>query len=141
MNTLLIICTAIAAGVATYIIANNLNKGAVLASASVTLASGIIFPYFFPSMGTTLMVVAACASYGGMVSRKNAPSLVDMIMISSIIGILFTLTSTAYAGVGGRLGTIAAISCFTWIGVRNSAAAANRAHRSDSYSKSVGVWQ
>ncbi len=141
MNILLIIFTAIAAGLATYIIANYLNKGAVLASASVTLVSGIIFPYFFPSMGTTLMVVAACASYGGMVSRKNAPSLIDMIMISSIIGLLFTLTTTAYAGVGGRLGTIAAISCFTWIGVRNSAVAANRARKGDPYSKSVGVWQ
>ncbi len=141
MNTLLIICTAIVAGVATYIIANNFNKGAVLASASVTLVSGIIFPYFFPTMGTTLMVVAACASYGGMVSRKNAPSLIDMIMISSIIGLLFTLTATSYAGVGGRLGTIAAISCFTWIGVRNSATAATRARKSDAYSKPVGVWQ
>ncbi len=141
MNILLITLTAIAAGVTTYFIANNLKKGAVLASASVTLASGIIFPYFFPTMGSTLMVVAACASYGGMVSRKNAPAILDMVMISAIIGLLFSITATSYAGIGGRLGTIAAISCFAWLGVKNSVKAASRARKSDFLSKSVGIWQ
>lgn len=118
MEDIIILVVAIIAGVITYIIANILNKGAVFASAIVTLVSGIIFPHFFPSMGNTLMVVAACASYAGMVSVKNVPRIWGMIIVSSITGILFIIASTAYVGVGGRLGTIAAISCFTWLGFK-----------------------
>ncbi len=118
MEDIIILVVAIIAGVITYIIANILNKGAVFASAIVTLVSGIIFSHFFPSMGNTLMVVAACASYAGMVSVKNVPRIWEMIIVSSITGILFIIASTAYVGVGGRLGTIAAISCFTWLGFK-----------------------
>ncbi len=118
MENMMILIVSIFAGVATYTIANILNRGAVFASALVTLVSGIIFPYFFPSMGNTLMVVAACASYAGMVGTKNVSKLWEMVMVSSITGILFIIASTAYIGVGGRLGTIAALSCFTWIGFK-----------------------
>ena len=118
MQNIIIIVVAIIAGIVTYAIANILNKGAVFASAVVTLISGIIFPYFFPIMGNTLMVVAACASYAGMVAVKNVPKLWEMIMVSTIAGTLFIITSTTYAGVGGRLGTIAALSCLAWIGFK-----------------------
>jgi hypothetical protein len=113
-----IILTAVLAGISTYFIANKLNKGGVFASATVTLISGIIFPFFFPEVGTTLMAVAACASYAGMVSIRNAPSIKEMIIISVIAGIIFILSSKAYVGVGGRLGTIAAISCLTLLGAK-----------------------
>jgi len=91
-----IILTAVLAGISTYFIANKLNKGDVFASATVTLISGIIFPFFFPEVGTTLMAVAACASYAGMVSIRNAPSIKEMIIISVIAGIIFILSSKAY---------------------------------------------
>jgi hypothetical protein len=113
-----ILLTSIIAGICTYIISNKLNKGAVFASATVTLVSGIIFPHFFPELGSTLMLVAACASYAGMISVNNAPSIRDMIIISAITGLLFVVSSTAYVGIGGRLGTIAAISCLTWTGAK-----------------------
>lgn len=118
MVNIYIILTAVLAGISTYFIANKLNKGDVFASATVTLISGIIFPFFFPEVGTTLMAVAACASYAGMVSIRNAPSIKEMIIISVIAGIIFILSSKAYVGVGGRLGTIAAISCLTLLGAK-----------------------
>lgn len=118
MQNIMIIFVAIIAGIATYAIANILNKGAVFASAVVTLISGIIFPYFFPIMGNTFMVVAACASYAGMVAIKNVPKLWEMVIVSTITGTLFIIASTTYAGVGGRLGTIAALSCLSWIGFK-----------------------
>ena len=118
MQNIMIIIVAIIAGLVTYAIANILNKGAVFASAVVTLISGIIFPYFFPIMGNSLMVVAACASYAGMVAIKNVPKLWEMVMVSTITGTLFIVASTTYTGVGGKLGTIAAISCLAWIGFK-----------------------
>lgn len=118
MENIMILIVAIIAGLLTYVIANILNKGAVFASAVVTLVSGIIFPYFFPLMGNTLMVAAACASYAGMVAIKNVPKLWEMIMVSSITGTLFIIVNSSYVGVGGRLGTIAALSCLAWIGFK-----------------------
>ena len=33
-------------------------------------------------------------------------------------GILFVAANSAYIGIGGRLGTIAAIACFAWLGFK-----------------------
>lgn len=118
MENLIILMVAILAGISTYSISNNLNKGGVFGSAVVTLICGIVFPYFFPELGSTLMVVAACASYAGMVSIKNVSNIWEMSIVSLITGALFVISNSAYQGVGGRLGTIAALSCFTWIGIK-----------------------
>ncbi len=118
MEVLIILIISILAGITTYIISIKLNKGAVLASALVTLASGIILPYFFPKIGGTLTAAAACSSYAGMISEKNAPKLWDMLIISLLTGTLFITASSAYIGIGGRLGTIAALSCFNWLGIK-----------------------
>lgn len=120
MESLWIVLTAILAGAATYYIAVFLNKGAVLGSAVVTLISGVFLPYFVPELGTTLAVVATCASYAGMVAVKNVPSLIEMGAVGFIVGILFLLTAPAYVGIGGKLGTIAAIGCFVWIGIKKA---------------------
>lgn len=116
MDKIIILLVAMFAGLITYFISNILNKGAVLASAVVTLVSGVVLPYFFPTTGGNLAAMAACASYAGMISTKNAPRLWNMAIVSLITGVLYITASNAYVGVGGRLGTIAAISCFTWLG-------------------------
>lgn len=114
--TILIIC--ILAGMATYIVSNILMRGAVIASAMITLVSGLLIPYFFPTTGATLASAAACASYAGMISIENALNVFEMGVISLMTGILYIAASNAYPGIGGRLGTIAAISCFAWLGIR-----------------------
>lgn len=118
MQEVIILIISIAAGMATYIVANFLKRGAVIASAIITLVSGLMFPYFFPSMGGVLATAAACASYAGMISLENALNLLEMAVISLMTGILFIAASSAYPGIGGRLGTIAAIACFAWLGFK-----------------------
>lgn len=115
MEEVTILIVSIVAGVVTYMISHILKKGAVAASAIVTLVSGLILPFFFPETGGLLAVAAACSSYAGMISVENASNLLEMAIVSLITGTLFIAASNAYAGVGGRLGTIAAISCFVWI--------------------------
>ena len=41
-----------------------------------------------------------------------------MVFVGLICGSVFILASNAYVGVGGRLGTMAAISGFTWLGIK-----------------------
>ncbi|CAK7046498.1 hypothetical protein ACF3M2_07675 [Tissierella carlieri] len=118
MEEVIILIISIAAGMATYIVSNILKRGAVIASAIITLVSGLMLPYFFPLMGGVLATAAACSSYAGMISVENALNLLEMAVISLMTGILFIAARSAYAGIGGRLGTIAAISCFAWLGFK-----------------------
>ena len=114
----LIIIIAVIATCLTYFICFNLDKGPVLASAIVTLVSGILLPYLFSDGGTLLAGVATCGSYAAMVSKTKFPRLTDMVFVGIICGTLFALTQNVFVGVGGRLGSIAAISGLTWIGMR-----------------------
>ncbi|NBG87008.1 hypothetical protein [Isachenkonia alkalipeptolytica] len=119
MDNLAIIITAILAGIATYTISVKLEKGAVFGSAIVVLLSGLFLPHFF-EMGTTLAVMATTSSYAGMVAAKNVPNLKEMAAVGFIAGVLFILVEVPFAGVGGKLGTIAAISCLGWIGLKKT---------------------
>lgn len=118
MEEVIILIISIVAGMATYIVSHLLKRGAVIASAIITLVSGLMLPYFFPSIGSVLATAAACSSYAGMISLENALNLFEMAIISLMTGILFIAARSAYPGIGGRLGTIAAISCFAWLGFK-----------------------
>ena len=118
MEEIIILIISVVAGVSTYIVSHILKRGAVIASAIITLVSGLMLPYFFPEMGSMFATAAACSSYAGMISLENALNLLEMSLISLLTGILFITAESAYVGIGGRLGTIAAISCFAWVGFK-----------------------
>ena len=118
MREFLILIISLGAGLATYWVANIIKRGSVMASAMVTLAAGMLLPHFFPSTGNLLSSAAATASYAGMISMENALNVFEMATISLMTGILFIAADTAYVGIGGKLGTIAAISCFAWLGIK-----------------------
>lgn len=118
MEEIIILIISVVAGIGTYIVSHILERGAVIASAIITLISGLMLPHFFPVIGTTLATAAACSSYAGMISLENALNILEMSVISLMTGILFIAANTAYPGIGGRLGTIAAISCFAWLGFK-----------------------
>lgn len=117
---IMILAVAVLATSLTYSIIFKLKKGPVLASAIVTLTSGLVLPYLFPEQGALLATVATTGSYAAMVSREKFPRLMDMIFVGIICGTVFILTQEVFVGVGGRLGSIAAISCFTWLGIKKA---------------------
>lgn len=116
--TIMIILVAALATSLTYLIIHKLKKGPVIASAVVTLLSGILLPSLLPEEGMLLATVATAGSYAAMVSKEKFPRLVDMIFVGVLCGIVFILTQEVFVGVGGRLGSIAAISCFSWLGLK-----------------------
>lgn len=118
MEEVIILIISIVAGALTYTVSHILKRGAVIASAIITLIAGLMLPHFFPETGAVLATAAACSSYAGMISLENALNLFEMSVISLMTGILFIAASSAYPGIGGRLGTIAAISCFAWLGFK-----------------------
>ena len=67
-----------------------------------------------------MVTAPACSSYAGMISVENALNIREMAIISLMTGILYIAGNSAYIGIGGRLGTIAAISCFAWLGFKKA---------------------
>ena len=123
MQDVVLLMVSVAAGMLTYTASNIIKRGGVIASAIITLAAGLTLPHFFPEYGNVLATAAACASYAGMISVENALNVFEMAVISLMTGILFVTASNAYIGIGGKLGTIAAISCFAWLGFKKIIAA------------------
>ncbi|SDK95492.1 hypothetical protein [Natronincola ferrireducens] len=118
MEKLTIILVSVIAALMTYYISVYLNKGAVFGSAIVTLVAGVVFPHFFPDNGATLAAMATCASYAAMVSAAKFPKIQEMIGVGTLVGLIFIATMTAFVGVGGRLGTIAAVAGLAWLGIK-----------------------
>ena len=118
METTLLLLTAIIAGIITHWVSVILQRGPVMASALVVLTSGLILPAFFADLGTELALVATTASYAGMASKDWVASPREMGVVGLLCGVLYIAGRAAYPGVGGRLGTIAAIACLAWLGAR-----------------------
>lgn len=141
MESLMIILTTTIAGVLSYQISNKFKKGPVFGSAIVTLAAGILLPIILPGMGERLMVAAACGSYAGMAGKKLVPSSLEIGLISSLAGFMLIIASSAYPGVGGRLGTIAALACFSWMGMKRTMKQASSLEPDKLDLPKIGVWE
>ena len=124
MDNFIIITVSIIAGVLTYYINHYLNKGPVFASALVATTAGLVLPQLFDS-GTTLAVVATCASYAGMSAKTTITNFIEMGLGSILCGFVFIVSQNALVGHGGRLGTIAAISVITIWGIKQLVAQAS----------------
>lgn len=122
MDQLIMILVAVVAAVAAYTISIEMGKGGVFGSAVVTLVAGVLFRYLeaegFITI-TGLAVVATTAGYAGMAAQKNIANVKEMAIVGLITGILYIAGANAFVGVGGRLGTIAAIACFSWVGLKS----------------------
>ena len=118
LEQVLIILLSMLGAVTTYHISVNLKKGNVLASAIVVFIAGVLH-YIFPgTFGANHAAALAAASYAGMVSGENVPDIRNCAIIGLMCGTIFTFSTSAYVGVGGRLGTIAAISCGAYFGFK-----------------------
>ncbi|HHY44249.1 MAG TPA: hypothetical protein GX512_00870 [Firmicutes bacterium] len=102
-----LIVTSVVAAVAAYYVNVRMGKGAVLGSALVGLAGGLILPALFPEIGASLATVAICASFAGMSSKARIPNELLMAIAGVIVGLVFMFSSPYLGGAGGKLGTTA----------------------------------
>ncbi|MFP4456873.1 MAG: hypothetical protein ACLFPS_04370 [Clostridia bacterium] len=121
MNLITSIIVGVLAGVSSYYISQRLKKGPVYGSVVVTFIAGLLFTVL-ESIGINgaldLAVVAATASYAGMVGNMYVKNLLEMSVVSIITSILYMSSTNLFVGIGGRLGVIAAVSCFAFIGLK-----------------------
>jgi len=122
-NSLIIIIAALATPLTFYLNIHR-KQGPVMASAMVGLIGGLILPNLFPQYGTTLAVVAICASFAGMTGKERCSNFWHILITGLFTGIVFLYSAPLLGGAGGKLGTIAfgatLSSCgFTWLFNRN----------------------
>ncbi len=103
---ILIMLIAFIAAPLTFFLNCRLKNGPVLASSAVGLLAGLTLPFFFPVHGSTLAVVAFCASFTGMTSQNRCPAFWQMLVAGVFTGVLFIFATPLLPGAGGKLGTI-----------------------------------
>ncbi len=118
MTNITIIIVSVVAALASYYINVNLKRGGVFGAALVILVAGFVCPHFVPEGGSNLAIMATISAYAGMIAPAKFPKIWEMVFVGIIAGLVFIVTTSAYVGVGGKLGTIAAISCLTWLGIK-----------------------
>lgn len=113
----LVVPVAVVGAVAAFVVSVRLDVGAVVGSAVVGLAAGLALPVVAPGSGGTLAAVAFCASFVGMSSRNRLASEFRVALVGGACGLVFVAVSGTMSGAGGKLGTIAFISCVSLAGV------------------------
>ncbi|WP_137285200.1 hypothetical protein [Halorussus salinisoli] len=104
------------AAVLTYWLSVHAGLGPVVASAFVGLVAGLGFPAIPSGSGETLAVVAFCASFVGMSSTERLGGEGRVALAGAVCGLVFLAVAAAFPGAGGKLGTIAFVSCVTTAG-------------------------
>lgn len=108
-----VVPVAALAAVATAVVSQRFGHGAVVGSALVGLVAGLLLPAF--GYGT-LAAVTFCATFVGMSSRDRLRHEGYVALAGALSGLVFIAVATAFAGAGGKLGTIAFIACISVAG-------------------------
>ncbi|MDZ7746688.1 MAG: hypothetical protein U5K28_09340 [Halobacteriales archaeon] len=103
------LAAATVGAVGAYRLARLRGLGPVFGSSVVGIVAGgvaLVLP------GTTLLAAAAfCGSFTGMSHSGRLPSVASVALAGVVTGLLFTAAVPVLAGFGGKLGTVAFVSC------------------------------
>jgi hypothetical protein len=119
----LVVPVAVAGAVGTAVLSVRLELGAVVSSALVGLLAGLGLPAIPFEPSGTLAAAAFCASFVGMSSSERLDGEGRVALAGALCGLVFVAVAAAFVGAGGKLGTIAFVSCVTVAGVEELFAA------------------
>ncbi|ADD04972.1 uncharacterized protein Nmag_1393 [Natrialba magadii ATCC 43099] len=112
-----VVPVAVVSAVATVLLSLELELGPVVGSGLVGVGAGLGFPLVLPGeLGATLAAVAFCASFVGMSSPERLP-IGHVAAAGALCGLVYLAVTPALTGAGGKLGTIAFISCVALVGL------------------------
>lgn len=119
-----VVPVAAAAAVVTAVVNVRLDLGGVVSSALVGLVAGLTLPLLLG--GGTLVMVAFCASFVGMSTPERLADLRYFAAAGAVAGIVFVAVASVFPGAGGKLGTVAFVSCLSIVGADRLPALAAR---------------
>lgn len=112
MMILLAITSSIIGGLGTFLLTTKLRWHAIKASALLSLLIATPFEIWELKEYSSIPFIVFGASFIGMSSQKIFDN--NLILISSILfGVLYSILSSNYNGIGGTLGTTACLSCLS----------------------------
>ncbi|ELY92844.1 hypothetical protein C483_06842 [Natrialba hulunbeirensis JCM 10989] len=112
-----VVPVAVAGAVATVVLSLELELGPVVGSGLVGVVAGVGFPLALPGeLGATLAAVAFCASFVGMSSAERL-TMGHVGVAGALCGLVYLAVTPALTGAGGKLGTIAFVSCVVLVGL------------------------
>ncbi|OIB58406.1 hypothetical protein [Natrialba sp. SSL1] len=112
-----VVPVAVVGAVATVLLSLELELGPVVGSGLVGVAAGVGFPLALPGeLGATLAAVAFCASFVGMSSAERL-TVAHVGAAGALCGLVYLAVTPALTGAGGKLGTIAFVSCVALVGL------------------------
>lgn len=118
MQTIILsILLAILCGVAGLWLRKNTSLTVVELSALLALVAGLVLPRIF-SEGAFFALVCTAVSYTAMSSSERVMGYGEMLIVSVICALILNLGQNVLVGVGGRLGTAAAVSVLVFLGGR-----------------------
>jgi hypothetical protein len=106
----LLVGSAGAAAVATFVASVRLGHGPVVGSGVVGLTAGLVAPPLLGA-GEAVAAVAFCASFAGMARPDRLPDERVMLGTGILCGVLFVAVTPYFGGFGGKLGTVAFTAC------------------------------
>jgi hypothetical protein len=98
-----------AAAVLTYVLNVQAGLGPVIASALVGLLAGLALRRVDAS--------AYCGSFVGMASAQVFPTVEYVVLAGALAGVAYVATDDCFAGLGGKLGTLALFGCASVVAV------------------------
>ncbi|NMB00598.1 MAG: hypothetical protein GX971_03620 [Firmicutes bacterium] len=115
MSTLLLsIIFALLCGTAGFWLRQNTKLSVVEVSALLALVAGLVLPRLFTE-GALFALVCTAVSYATMCNSKRVCNYLEMLIVSGICALVVFFGQNVLVGVGGRLGTSAAISVLIFV--------------------------
>ncbi|HBG10499.1 MAG: hypothetical protein ACOX46_10590 [Limnochordia bacterium] len=105
-------------GAAGFWLRQNTKLSVVEVSALLALTAGLVLPPLFTE-GALFALTCTAVSYAAMCSGERCCSYKDMLTISGVCSLVIYFGQSVLTGIGGRLGTSAAISVLLCLLVRN----------------------
>ncbi|NEU56197.1 hypothetical protein [Halorussus sp. MSC15.2] len=116
----LVVPVAVVGAVGAVVLSVRLELGAVVGSALVGLLAGLVLPMVPFGPGETLAAAAFCASFVGMSSTDRLGGEGRVALAGAVCGLVFVAVAAAFVGAGGKLGTVAFVSCVTTSGAETA---------------------
>ncbi len=111
--------SAVVAGLAGFAGRKYLHLTSVQVSAIIALLSGLVLPRAFED-GAFLAAVCTCVSYAVMSSEEVIHTPMQMVLVSCLCAGIAYLGRSCLVGIGGRLGSFAALAVFAFVGLHFS---------------------
>lgn len=116
---LVVLCSVVAA-VATFVLHDRSSFEPVSASGIVGILGGLALPWLFPAVGDLLAAAVYGASFAGMSDSARIPDERWMALAGFAVGLILVYSAPYLGGSGGKLGTIAFVSCLAVYGLLES---------------------